>query len=334
MTVEEFIVRLKQLLELANNEEIEGQNTLFLSEDDEILLRGETTIDNAILRAKTLNPAIGIYADFASDPQNTLQDFATTDASYAAAEASVLSGFNVGPNYLGVTADYEPPQGGADFYTEEDNINLFAGKSAEEIAGIQADLINSGLLELGTFRPGDWDFSTQRAFTVILSRANRLGVTPEQKANGARWKEVLIDYSQNPTTVPKPESVYLPPDYDAVQQQVKGLFRQQLNRDPKGYELKLLGDLLQSESKKAYELQQELQPDLDAQVTQEELLTGTYGNHLTPVVEPGVTEVSPSAALYQKFDEITEKEQERLGTNRDIQATNRIILNSITGAPR
>ena len=30
----------------------------------------------------------------------------------------------------------------------------------------------------------------------------------------------------------------------------------------------------------------------------------------------------------------TAKEQERLGANRDIQATNRIILNSITGAPR
>ena len=34
------------------------------------------------------------------------------------------------------------------------------------------------------------------------------------------------------------------------------------------------------------------------------------------------------------FDDITAKEQERLGANRDIQATNRIILNSITGAPR
>jgi len=38
--------------------------------------------------------------------------------------------------------------------------------------------------------------------------------------------------------------------------------------------------------------------------------------------------------MLQKFDEITAKEQERLGANRDIQATNRIILNSITGAPR
>ena len=334
MTVEEFIERLKKIIDAANNEQIEGQNQLFLSEDDEILLRGETTVENAILRAKTLNPAIGVYADFAANPEQNIGDFATTDASFAAAEASVMSGFGVGPSYLGVTSEYVPPQGGTDFYTEEDNITLFAGKSTEEIAGIQADLVNANLLELGSFRPGDWDLQTQRAFAVILARANRLGVTPEQKANGSRWTEVLIDYSQNPTTVVKPEAVYLPPDYDAVTQQVKGLFRQQLNRDPKAYEMKLLGDVLLAESKKAFELQQQLQADLDVDVTQEQLLTGAYGNHITPEIELGVTEVSPTAGLYEKFDEITAKEQERLGANRDIQATNRIILNSITGAPR
>ena len=44
MTVEEFVERLKKIIDAANNEEIEGQNQLFLSEDDEILLRGETTV--------------------------------------------------------------------------------------------------------------------------------------------------------------------------------------------------------------------------------------------------------------------------------------------------
>jgi len=334
MTVEEFIERLKKIIDSANNEQIEGQNQLFLSEDDEILLRGETTIENAILRAKTLNPAIGVYADFAANPEQNIGDFATTDASFAAAEASVLAGFGVGPDYIGVSGEYVPPQGGTDFYTEQEKIDLFAGKSTEEIAGIQADLVNANLLELGSFRPGEWDKTTYNAFRNILYAANTLGVTPEQKANGSRWKEVLIDYSQNPTTVVKPEAVYLPPDYDAVTQQVKGLFRQQLDRDPKAYELKLLGDVLMSESKKAFDLQQQLQADIDVDVTQEQILTGTYGNHITPQVEPGVTEISPTAALYEKFDQITAKEQERLGANRDIQATNRIILNSITGAPR
>ena len=38
MTVEEFIDRLKKILDTVNNEQIEGQNQLLLSEDDEILL--------------------------------------------------------------------------------------------------------------------------------------------------------------------------------------------------------------------------------------------------------------------------------------------------------
>jgi len=63
-------------------------------------------------------------------------------------------------------------------------------------------------------------------------------------------------------------------------------------------------------------------------------MSGNLGNHivLPPVQEE--TAIDPSSRLLQTFDEITAKEQERLGTNRDIQATNRIILNSITGAPR
>ena len=93
MTVEQFIDRLKKILDTVNNEQIEGQNQLLLSEDEEILLRGETTVENAILRAKTLNSAIGVYADFAADPSNNLQDFASTDASFSAAEQQIMSGF-------------------------------------------------------------------------------------------------------------------------------------------------------------------------------------------------------------------------------------------------
>ena len=63
-------------------------------------------------------------------------------------------------------------------------------------------------------------------------------------------------------------------------------------------------------------------------------MTGNLGNHIveTPVQEE--TAIDTTSRLLQKFDEITAKEQERLVANRDIQATNRSILNSITGAPR
>ena len=59
-----------------------------------------------------------------------------------------------------------------------------------------------------------------------------------------------------------------------------------------------------------------------------------YGNHIQPVVEEGVTAIDPGARMLDVFNKVTAKEQERLGANRDIQATNSIILNSITGAPK
>jgi len=71
---------------------------------------------------------------------------------------------------------------------------------------------------------------------------------------------------------------------------------------------------------------------MDVDITPETL--EDYGNHTQPVIEEGVTAIDPSAKMLSVFDDITAKEQERLGANRDIQATNSIILNSITGAPR
>jgi hypothetical protein len=35
-----------------------------------------------------------------------------------------------------------------------------------------------------------------------------------------------------------------------------------------------------------------------------------YGNHIQPVVEPGVTDIDPSARMKDVFDRVTQKEQE------------------------
>ena len=67
MTVEEFVKRLKDLIAISNVESIEGQNQLLLSQDDEMLLLDETTVENAVLRAKTINASFGVYADAAAD---------------------------------------------------------------------------------------------------------------------------------------------------------------------------------------------------------------------------------------------------------------------------
>ena len=340
MTVEEFVNRLIKILDLQNQENTDGQNILTLTQDQQLSLLDETTVENAILRAKSISPGLELFVNQAANPEFNLDNVTGNvyDQSFFNAQAQLFAGLYNQPDYLGVTADYKPPAGGTDFYTDADVINIFAGKSTEEKAAIQADLVNSGLLKLGSFKPGTWDLSTQSAFKYILSAANQIGVTPEQKQTGARWKEVLTDYANNPLTVPKPEAVYLPPDYDSVTKQVKNLFRQSLRRDPKNYELQLLADVLMSESKKQFEQQQKIsQLAEDVDVTGAELLTGEYGNHITSTIKKateGMTEISPTDALYNKFDEITKKEQERLGRNYDIQAVNSIILNSITGAPR
>jgi len=340
MTVEEFVDRLIKILDLQNQENTDGQNILSLTQDQQLLLLDETSVENAVLRAKTFSPGFELYVNLAANPEYNLENVTGNvyDDSFFGAQAQYFNFLNNQPDYLGVTADYEPPSGGTDFYTTDDVVNIFAGKSTEEKAAIQADLVNAGLLQMGSFKPGTWDLSTQNAFKYILSAANQIGVTPEQKKTGARWKEVLTDYANNPLTVPKPEAVYLPPDYDSVTNQVKNVFRQSLRRDPKNYELQLLANVLLSESKKQFEQQQKLsQLADDIDVTGEQLLTGSYGNHISSTIKKaaeGMEQISPTDAMYSKFEEITKKEKERLGRNYDIQAVNSIILNSITGAPR
>jgi hypothetical protein len=91
-----------------------------------------------------------------------------------------------------------------------------------------------------------------------------------------------------------------------------------------------------TESEKSYNqdvmLLQEAQKDVVA--TPENLMD--YGNHTQAelIKEKGLTKIDPSAALFEKFQQITAEERERLKDYGDIQATNSIILNSITGSPR
>ena len=331
MTVQEYIERLQALLAATKDPNNPASVALTLSVEELNTLYEAKTVEEAVLFTKSFGKqSLSQYADTAADPSYNLGS--NVDPSISVADRQFGTGVTQ-PLYIGVTDEYEPPQGGKEFYTEEDLFN-FANTSVEQIADIQSKLVNANLLQLGTFLPGDWDKPTRDAFRNILGRANRLGVTAAAKQSGLRWKSILDYRARNPVSVPKIEPIYLPPDYDSVQQQVKGLFRQQLNRDPKGYEMKLLGDLLLRESKKAFDQQQMLQQDIEFDVTGTELLEGTYGNHISPDVPEGLEQVSPSAALYEKFEQITKKERERLGTQGDIQATNRIIVNSITGAPR
>lgn len=242
-------------------------------------------------------------------------------------------------NYLGVDANTVINYGGEvttisafgeNFYVNGDQ-NAPEALMPEEIREIQADLINAGLLgsKVGKpFRPGVWGRYDKEAMYILMSQANENGEGKAEKG----WQTLLQVYLDNPIAEPSEVQAYLPPDYTSIANSVNNLFEQELGRKPKEYELKLLADTYSSNAKKAYEQQVSLQKPMDVDITPETL--EDYGNHTQPVIEEGVTAIDPGARMLDVFNKVTEKEQERLGANRDIQATNRIILNSITGAPR
>ena len=337
MTIEEFIQQLESLVN--SKSPLPGQAPLFIPEEIKQSLYSQPSVkaaaDNAVVALTGTNSPISagdIYriAGLTNEPQ-------IDDTRYDPNVALEL------PNFLGVPRNYEvdgvsiyttDDQGKFLFYPSGSEYNLMSGQTPEVIAAVQAELVNTGLLKLGEFVPGKWGglFINEEqkdvlAFKKILEHSNQT-VNPDFTV-GLRF---FVD-SQESIDAFSSEPAYLPPDYATVSQSVTNLFEQQLNRKPKAYELELLANQLLADTKKAYQAQQPAQLDV-GDITGEELMSGNLGNHivLPPVQEE--TAIDPSSRLLQTFDEITAKEQERLGTNRDIQATNRIILNSITGAPR
>ena len=336
MTIEEFIQQLEALVN--SKSPLPGQAPLFIPNEVKQILYEQPSVkaaaDQAVVALTGTNSPISagdIYrvAGMTSEPQ-------LTDSQYTAGTFEL-------PNFLGVPRNYEvdgvsiyttDDQGEFLFYQSGAQYALMANQPPEIVAAIQAELVNANLLKLGEFVPGSWgglfigdEQKDVEAFKKVLEHSN-------QTANPDFTMSLrfFVD-NQEAIDAFQPQPAYLPPDYATASQSVTNLFENQLGRKPKTYELELLANQLLADTKKAFDAQQPAQLDI-GDISAEELLTGNLGNH---IVEPPVQEetaIDPSARLLQKFDEITAKEQERLGANRDIQATNRIILNSITGAPR
>ena len=165
-----------------------------------------------------------------------------------------------------------------------------------------------------------------------------MGVPAGKKATS--WEEAM-DVLLN-TTLPsyQQERVYLAPDYNKVAKSINSLFASELGREPEQYELQLLANQYNADTKAKFAQEEELKAvgAMPEVVTGEQLMEGSYGNHAITEVEAkieeeGLTAIDPSARLYDTFRSITEKERERLGRSADIQKSNQLILNSIIGAP-
>ena len=317
---------IAEILALVKEPLLPGQNPINVTEENVAELNGAPDLTTAMAIAENLFGAE--YVD-----QYALSKGIQTQDYQSVVNQNILG---ISPyNFIGVTADQTIVYGGeattigaqpGNFYQEGDQ-NVFANLLPEEVRELQADMVNAGLLgdKVGKpFRPGFFDIRVEgRVMEQLMAQANASGLGKAEKG----YQNVLQLYLDNPVSSPVEYKPYLPPDYSAVSNSVNGLFERELGREPLPYEKKLLADQFLEDSQLAYE---QAIPDPLPDVTPDTL--DDYGNHTTSDVPK--EQIDPGANLVETFNNITAKEQERLGTNRDIQATNRIILNSITGAPR
>lgn len=317
---------IAEILALVKQPLLPGQNPINVTEENVAELNGAPDLTTAMAIATNLFGAE--YVD-----QYALSKGIQTQDYQSVVNQNILG---ISPyNFIGVTADQTIVYGGeattigaqpGNFYQEGDQ-NVFANLLPEEVRELQADMVNAGLLgdKVGKpFRPGFFDIRVEgRVMEQLMAQANASGLGKAEKG----YQNVLQLYLDNPVSSPVEYKPYLPPDYSAVSNSVNGLFETELGRKPLPYEKKLLADQFLKDSQLAYE---QAIPDPLPDVTPDTL--DDYGNHTTSDVPK--EQIDPGANLVETFNNITAKEQERLGTNRDIQATNRIILNSITGAPR
>ena len=244
--------------------------------------------------------------------------------------------FGLGDNDIigGLPSDYIPRESTAtDFYKEGDQYRIFADLPTEDLYSLQARLIQGGLLARGAFTPGDFDTATATAISLVLGRQNRLGVKTGEK--NIAWNESLLLYQNEPLPSGSEVSVYLPPDYAEVSTRIRNLFTEELNRQPKGYELKLLAEKFYNDASLQSQQQSELS-DMALGPTVSELEAGNIGSKdIQGVVsDTGLQEVSPTGRLYENFNNLIQKEKDRLGANADIQTTGRNMLGTILGTRR
>lgn len=321
----------KLIQSLVEQDSLAGQNPI-LTENDIQEMKMMSTVDDVqafaitkgIDAAKVNNALINAGLEFGS---GGLDDFDVAGLFGFGAEA--LPGI-IG----GLPSDYTPRNpANTDFYREGDEYNIFANLPTEDLYSLQARLIQGGLLARGGFTPGDFDSKTASAMRLVLGRQNRIGVKIDNKSTA--WNEALLLYQNEPLASGEEVSVFLPPDYAEVSTRIRNLFTENLGRQPKGYELTLLAEQFYNDSTLQSQQQSELQ-EMALGPTVEELEAGAIGSKDIQgvVAETGLQEVSPTGRLYENFNNLIQREKDRLQANVDIQTTGRNMLGTILGTRR
>jgi len=316
---------------LIQQDTLPGANPIF-SENDIQQMKNMATVDDVQAFAITKNLD-------AAKVNNALIDAGLEFGTGGVDDFDIAGLFGFGADALpgiigGLPSDYSPRNpADTDFYREGDEYNIFANLPVEDLYSLQARLIQGGLLARGGFTPGDFDSATASAMRLVLGRQNRIGVKSGEKS--VAWNESLLLYQNEPLPSGEEVSVFLPPDYAEVSTRIRNLFTENLGRQPKGYELKLLAEQFYADATLQSQQQAELQ-ELALGPTVEELETGNIGNRNIQgvVAETGLQEISPTGRLYENFNNLIQKEKDRLQANADIQTTGRNMLGTILGTRR
>jgi len=316
---------------LIQQDNLPGANPIF-SENDIQQMKNMTTVDDVQAFAITKNLD-------AAKVNNALIDAGLEFGAGGVDDFDIAGLFGFGADALpgiigGLPSSYTPRNpADTDFYREGDEYNIFANLPVEDLYGLQARLIQGGLLARGGFTPGDFDSATASAMRLVLGRQNRIGVKSGEK--DISWNEALLLYQNEPLPSGEEVSVFLPPDYAEVSTRIRNLFTENLGRQPKGYELTLLAEQFYSDATLQSQQQADLQ-ELALGPTVEELEAGNIGtkNIQGVVAETGLQEVSPTGRLYENFNNLIQREKDRLQANADIQTTGRNMLGTILGTRR
>ncbi len=314
---------------IVEQDTLAGQNPL-LTEDDIQQMKLMSTVDDVqafaitkgIPAAKVNSALISAGLDAGADP---LDDISGLFGFGAEALPGIIGG---------LPSSYTPRNpADTDFYREGDEYNIFANLPVEDLYALQARLIQGGLLARGGFTPGDFDSATASAMRLVLGRQNRIGVKIGEKATA--WNEALLLYQNEPLPSGEEVSVYLPPDYAETATRIRNLFTQDLGRQPQPYELTLLAEQFMQDTQLRSQQSAELQ-ELALGPSVEELESGNVGNKDIQgvVAQTGLQEISPTGRLYENFNNLVQREKDRLQANDDIQNTGRLMLGTILGTRR
>ncbi len=315
---------------LVEQDNISGTNPL-LKENDIQQMKTLSTIDDVqayaitkgLSSAKVNNALINSGLEYGSDPLDDIAGLFGFGGE--AAQPSIIGGL---PN------DYTPRNpADTDFYREQDQFNIFGNLPVEDLYQLQARLIQGGLLARGGFTPGVFDGPTETAIKLVLRRQNLEGVKLGEKSTA--WNEALLLYQNEPLPSGEEISVDLPPDYAEVSTRIRNLFTQDLGRQPKPYEMTLLAQQFIADTELQSQQSAELQ-ELALGPSVSELEAGMIGTKdIQGVVgQTGLQEVSPTGRLYENFNNLVQKEKDRLQANDDIQNTGRLMLGTILGTRR